>query len=64
MPDEQVRLMSETNPQLKMVATLLGYDMSATGKKAERLLGWTPRSPEDAIIASAESLIRPGLIRH
>lgn len=61
--DAQVRAAAETNAQLRMAATLLGYDMSATGEKAVRLLGWAPRSREDAIIASAESLIRLGLIR-
>lgn len=62
-PDDQVRAMAETNPALKMPATLLGYDMSATGKKAERLLGWAPRPKEEAIIASAESLINLELLK-
>ncbi|TIT03212.1 MAG: aldehyde reductase, partial [Mesorhizobium sp.] len=62
-PDEQVRIAAETNAQLKGVVPLLHYDMSATAKKAERLLGWTPRSREEAIISCAESLIRLGLLR-
>ncbi|OCJ04458.1 epimerase [Rhizobium sp. AC44/96] len=61
-PDEQVRIAGETNAQLKAVVPLLGYDMNATGKKAERLLGWAPRSREEAIISCAESLIRLGLV--
>jgi dihydroflavonol-4-reductase len=61
-PDEQVRIAGETNPQLKAVVPLLGYNMNATGRKAERLLGWKPRSREEAIIACAESLIRLGLL--
>jgi dihydroflavonol-4-reductase len=63
-PDEQVRIAGETNAQLKGVVPLLHYDMSATGRKAERLLGWAPRPREEAIIACAESLIRLGLLRH
>lgn len=63
-PDEQVRIAGETNAQLKGVVPLLNYDMSATGRKAERLLGWAPRPREEAIIACAESLIRLGLLRH
>lgn len=63
-PDEQVRIAGETNAQLKGVLPLLNYDMSATGRKAERLLGWAPRSREEAIIACAESLIRLGLLRN
>ncbi len=55
--------MAETNPALKMPASLLGYDMNASGKKAERLLGWKPRSREEAIIASAQSLIDLGLLK-
>jgi len=62
-PDEQVRIAAETNAQLKGVVPLLNYDMNATGKKAERLLGWAPRPREEAIIAAAESLIRLGLLR-
>jgi dihydroflavonol-4-reductase len=61
--DEQVRIAGETNPQLKAVVPLLNYDMNATGKKAERLLGWAPRSREKAILATAESLIRLGLLQ-
>lgn len=63
-PDEQVRIAGETNAQLRGVVPLLNYDMSATGKKAERLLGWAPRSREEAITAAAESLIRLGLLRN
>lgn len=61
-PDEQVRLAGETNAQLKAVVPLLNYDMNASGKKAERLLGWAPRSREEAILSAAESLIRLGLL--
>jgi len=63
-PDEQVRIAAETNEQLKGVVPLLNYDMSATSEKAERLLGWAPRPKEEAIVASAESLIRLGLLRN
>jgi dihydroflavonol-4-reductase len=61
-PDEQVRIACETNAQLKAVVPLLNYDMNATAKKAERLLGWAPRSREEAIVACAESLVRLGLV--
>jgi hypothetical protein len=37
--------------------------MNATSEKAVRLLGWAPRSREDAIVAAAESLVRLGLLR-
>jgi dihydroflavonol-4-reductase len=62
-PDDQVRIAAETNEQLKGVVPLLGYNMNATGAKAERLLGWTPRPREEAIVSAAESLVGFGLIR-
>jgi len=41
----------------------LGVNMNATGEKARQLLGWAPRSREDAILATAESLVRLGLLK-
>ncbi|MGV3549583.1 SDR family oxidoreductase [Rhizobium sp.] len=61
-PDERVRVAGETNAQLKAVVPLLNYDMNAIGEKAEKLLGWAPRSREEAIIDAAESLFRLGLV--
>jgi dihydroflavonol-4-reductase len=49
--DEEVR----KHPGLKSIAPLLGIDMNATSAKAIRLLGLTPRSSEEAIVASAET---------
>ena len=34
----------------------------ALTSKAERLLGWTPCSREDAIVATAESLLKFGIV--
>jgi len=41
---------------------LLDNTRHATSAKAERLLGWRPRSREDAIVATAESLIKFGIV--
>lgn len=62
LPNWMVRLAARRNPSLKGVATLLGRNMNATSEKAIRLLGWAPRSSEDAIVATAESLVRLGLL--
>jgi hypothetical protein len=40
---------------------LLDSTRRATSAKAERVLGWTPRSREDALVATAESLITFGV---
>lgn len=62
LPNFLIRLMARRNPALRGIVPLLGVRLDATGAKAKRLLGWTPRSPEQAIVASAESLIRLGLV--
>lgn len=63
LPNWVVRLVALANPEMRGAATLLGRNMNATSQKARRLLGWTPRPAEDAIVATAESLLRHGLIK-
>lgn len=63
LPNLLIRSMALTNPALKGVAPLLGANLNASGDKARRLLGWTPRSREEAILAAAESLLRLGLVK-
>jgi dihydroflavonol-4-reductase len=62
LPNLLVRSMALTSPAMKGLVPLLGADLAASGEKARRLLGWAPRSREDAIVASAESLVRLGLV--
>lgn len=62
LPNWLMRLLALTNPALRAVVPLLGVNMNATSAKAIRVLGWTPRSREDAIVATAESLVRLGLL--
>lgn len=62
LPNWLVRLAARRNPELRGIATLLGRTMNATSEKAVRLLGWKPRSSEEAIVATAESLIRLRLL--
>jgi len=63
LPNLFVRLMALVNPAMKGLVPLLNADLDASGAKAQRLLGWAPRLREDAIVASAESLIRLGLVQ-
>jgi dihydroflavonol-4-reductase len=62
IPNTVVRLGAITNPALKALVPFLGLNMDATSEKAVRLLGWSPRPAEEAIVASAESLLRLGLL--
>jgi nucleoside-diphosphate-sugar epimerase len=62
LPNWLVRLAALRDPALKQLIPELGKQKNGTNAKARGLLGWKPRSSEDAIVASAESLIRLGLL--
>ena len=63
LPNWVVRLAALRDPALRQITAELGKPKNGTNAKARGLLGWKPRSSEDAIIASAESLIRLGLLK-
>jgi dihydroflavonol-4-reductase len=63
LPDWLVRLAAKRDPSVRQVLPLLGEIRNASSEKAKRVLGWTPRSNEEAIVATAESLIRFGLFK-
>lgn len=63
LPDAVVREGALKDPALRGAIPLLGRNMNATSEKAKRLLGWSPRPREDAIVATAESLIQLGLVQ-
>jgi len=62
LPNILVRLAALRDPALKALVPQLGKIKNATNEKAKRLLNWTPRTNEDAIVATAESLLRLGLV--
>lgn len=57
MPDWIVRLGGLFNNELRALLPLLGTVRPASSAKARRVLGWTPRPWEEAIVASAESVL-------
>jgi len=59
----KLRLAALTKPSLRMLATLLGKYAQVSGEKAQKVLNWAPRSNEEAIVATAESMLRLGLIK-
>lgn len=63
LPNWLVRLAALRDPAIKLILPELGKKKNATGEKARRLLGWSPRSREDAIVATAESLVGLGLLK-
>jgi len=63
LPDWLVRIASMRDPAVKQILPELGKRKNATNEKAKRLLGWAPRSNEESIVATAESLVRLGLLK-
>ena len=58
-----VRMVALADSEVAQIVPELGIDKSASNEKARRLLGWAPRSNEEAIVASAESLVRLGVVK-
>lgn len=63
LPDWMVRIAGLTDAGVRQILPELGKVKNATSAKAQRLLGWSPRSREEALLATAESLARLGLLK-
>jgi dihydroflavonol-4-reductase len=62
LPNWLVRIAALRDPVVKQILPELGKLKSGSNEKAIRLLGWAPRSNEEAIVATAESLLQLGLL--
>ena len=63
LPDWVVRIAAFRDPAIRLILPELGKFKNATNEKAKRMLGWAPRSNEEAVIGTAESLMRLGLLK-
>ena len=63
VPNWLVRIAAMRDPAVKQILPELGKRKNATNEKARRMLGWTPRSNEESIVATGESLVRLGLLK-
>lgn len=63
LPDWWVRVAALRNPDLRQLLPQLGKQRSASSDKARRLLDWAPRSSQEALLATAESLVLHGLLQ-
>ena len=63
LPNWLLRLASLRDPAIKLILPELGKLKNATHEKASRMLGWAPRSNEEALVATAESLVRLNLLK-
>jgi len=63
LPDWLVRFAARFSATARQAATAeLGRSKNATSAKAQAMLGWQPRPPNEALVATGESLIRFGLV--
>lgn len=62
LPDWVVRIAALFSSAAKSIVPLLGIYRNASNEKARTILGWSPRSNEEAIMATAESLLKWGAI--
>lgn len=61
VPDWLLRITALFSARAKQVVPDLGKIRAASNQKARMVLGWSPRSGEDAVVASAESLLKLAL---
>jgi nucleoside-diphosphate-sugar epimerase len=62
LPDWLLRIVALRDPGVRQIVPELGKVKNSTNEKAKRVLGWAPRSNEESIVATAESLVRLGLV--
>jgi len=63
IPNWVVRLVAMRDAAAKLIVPELGKKKNGSNEHARNLLGWEPRSREDAIVATAESLVQLGLVK-
>ena len=62
LPSWQIRLSALFNPAARQLVPSLGKRRESSNQKARHLLAWSPRSNEETIVSTAESLLRLGLV--
>jgi len=60
LPNWLVRLAALKDPAVKLILPELGKRKNGSNEKAKAVLGWAPRSREEAILATAKSLLKMG----
>ena len=63
LPNWLMRAVGLFDSQVKGILPELGKRKNASNEKARRLLGWAPRSPREAVLATARSLSELGLLK-
>ena len=63
LPSFLLRLAAYFDPTIGLIVPELGKYKNASSEKAKTMLGWQPRSAQDALVGTAESLERFGLLK-
>ena len=63
MPDWLLKLFALVRPELKQLVAEFGNVRGGDSSHAMQTLGWTMRTPEEAILATAHSLIERGIVK-
>jgi nucleoside-diphosphate-sugar epimerase len=63
LPTWLMRVVGLFDAEVRGVLPELGKRKNASNEKARRLLGWAPRSPREAVLATARSLSELGLLK-
>jgi dihydroflavonol-4-reductase len=63
LPSWLVRAVALFDPEVKGVLPELGKHKNASNEKARRVLGWAPRSPREAVLATSQSLSELGQLK-
>jgi nucleoside-diphosphate-sugar epimerase len=63
LPDWLLRIAAVFDPAARLALPELGNIKQASHEKATSVLNWSPRTNEECIIATAESLVRLGLLK-
>jgi nucleoside-diphosphate-sugar epimerase len=62
LPKWLMRAVALFDPEVRGILPEVGKHKNASNEKARRLLGWSPRSPREAVLASGQSLLQLGLV--
>lgn len=63
IPDFMVRMAAKRDEAVAQILPELGKRKNGSNEKARRVLGWQPRSNEECVVATAESLVALGLLK-
>lgn len=62
LPDWIVKVLAVFTPEVKQILPELGRRKNATSAKAQSVLGWKARPVDEALVATAQSLVDLGLV--